>query len=126
MTHPPRLVNLTPHTIRVLTGDDRIVCELPAAPDPARRHETRTDAGHLTLGPHHSPVPLIRIGYGPVTALPPPQPGTWHIVSRIVADAAPHRTDLLVPHDVIRDTTGQITGCRTLALGAAHHPQDTP
>lgn len=122
MTAVPYLVNFTPRAVRVLTAKG-VLCELPAAPVPARCREVREDVGHLVLGPQQTAVPLVRIGYGEGSDLPAPRPGTWHVVSRFVADALPH-SDLLVPHDVVRDASGQITGCRSLVINSAHRSKD--
>ncbi|MEU5524511.1 hypothetical protein ABZ759_28600 [Streptomyces sp. NPDC047860] len=126
MTSPtiPHLVNLTPHHIRVLGDNDTLLCALPPTHTPARCHETTQPAGELRLGSEKKALPLVRLRLGDVTGLPEPSAGTWHIVSRLVADALPQRTDLLVPHDVVRDSEGQITGCRALAIGAAQHPME--
>lgn len=129
MNAPQQLVNRTPHAVRLLRQDGTPLCDLPPASVPARCREIRHGAGTLALGDSargdgEAVVPLVRVGFADVTGLPAPSPNTWHIVSRLVADALPHRTDLLVPHDVTRDADGQITGCRALAIGAALRPDE--
>jgi hypothetical protein len=42
-------------------------------------------------------------------------PGVYYIVSRIVAEALPERTDLLFPDGIIRDADGTPIGCTGLA-----------
>ena len=37
------------------------------------------------------------------------------IVSQLVFDALPSRTDLLVPADVVRGPDGQVRGCKSFA-----------
>ncbi|MEV3952785.1 hypothetical protein [Streptomyces albogriseolus] len=64
-------------------------------------------------------IPLVHIGFGEVTGPPEPEAGPRHVVSRLVAGALPDRSDLLVPHDVVRDEAGRTTGCRALAVGAS-------
>ncbi|HLU45236.1 MAG TPA: hypothetical protein VKZ67_09500, partial [Natronosporangium sp.] len=39
------------------------------------------------------------------------QPGVLLIVSRMVAEAAPHRRDLVIPHGLLRDSQGRVVGC---------------
>ncbi|WP_406260399.1 hypothetical protein OIA45_19630 [Streptomyces chartreusis] len=119
MTTIPRRVNLTPHAARLLTADGEELCEHPA-PLPERCQENFEHAGCLTLGRQRTAVPLVRVVYREVTDLPAPRSRTWHVV----ADALTERTDSLDPHDVVRDATGQITGCRSIAVGAALRPKD--
>jgi hypothetical protein len=63
-------------------------------------------------------VPVERVAFGPdngVMVLPDPVPGTWFVVALVVGLAASHRSDLLVPHDYVRDVDGSIIGSRKLA-----------
>jgi hypothetical protein len=57
------------------------------------------------------------VRWGEVEGLPEAEPDTLLLVSRIVADAgkAQGRTDLVVPHDIMRDDKGVIIGCKSLA-----------
>ncbi len=47
--------------------------------------------------------------------LPDPQPGVVYIVSQLTALAARHRTDVVFPHDEVRDTAGRLMGVRSFA-----------
>jgi len=106
------LVNLTPHPVNVFDGD-RVIASWPPAGRFARRQEAWSPAGLLSTD--QGPVPLTDISYGcDVQELSDPVAGTAYIVSRVLADAVP-RDDLLFPADEVRDATGQILGCRTLA-----------
>jgi len=58
-------------------------------------------------------VPLVRQYHGR-TVLPEERPGTWYIVSTLVAAAHPGRRDLLVPTDLVRSADGTVVGCRAL------------
>jgi hypothetical protein len=107
-----RLVNLTPHTIHLLTANGSPIAEIPATPQPARCAEHTTRTGWLQV--NHHPVPLLQTAYGAVTGLPEPQPDTWYLVSRPVADATPERDDLLVTADILRSQDGIAIGCRAL------------
>ena len=40
--------------------------------------------------------------------------GVFYIVSQLVKNALPDRTDLLVPAEVVRDGNGNIIGCKSL------------
>ncbi|MEU3136978.1 hypothetical protein ABZ691_29945 [Streptomyces sp. NPDC006854] len=116
---PVRLVNLTPHPVRLVAEDGTTLTELPPSPAPARRTESTTpepplDATGVT-------VPVVRLSFGPAVNLPPPAPGTAYVVSRPVAEAHPDRDDLFVPAHLVRNTDGITTGCRALARGTANH-----
>lgn len=52
-----------------------------------------------------------------VVNLPPPAPDTIYIVSRVVAEAAPEREDLVSPGQLVRDAAQRVIGCRTLVAG---------
>jgi hypothetical protein len=97
------IVNLTPHAItiagRTFPPDGRI----------PRVAEQVTDAGAV------DGIPVVQINLGDVTGLPEPQPGTWYVVSRMTAEAAPGRHDLLIPGKQIRNDLGQIIGAESLA-----------
>lgn len=109
-----RLVNLTPHAVRVLDDHGAVIADIPPTAPPARRAE------HLRLeGLLDDTIPLARLTFGPVENLPEPADGTWYIVSRPVADACPERDDLLVPARLVRDQHGNPTGCLALARGTA-------
>jgi len=60
-------------------------------------------------------LPLVLLSTGEVTDLPAPEDGVILIVSRVLAQALPSRTDLRFPHDAVRDEQGRITGVRALA-----------
>jgi hypothetical protein len=59
--------------------------------------------------------PLIDRRPKRVKNLPPARPGILIIVSRLVAEAAPERLDLVVPNDLIQDRNRRVVGCRSLA-----------
>ena len=59
-------------------------------------------------------VPLIVRKRGPVENLPPAEEGVWLLVSVMVFDACPDRTDLLCPGDLVRDDQGRIIGMSNL------------
>ena len=71
-------------------------------------------------------IPIGRAAWGQVVGLPVPEPGVFHVVSVIVAEAAVDagRTidDLLVPGDQVRDERGRIVGCRGLLEAVTASP----
>lgn len=103
-----QIINLTPHTVTVngtaIPPDGRV----------PRVGEVVKPAGEITL-PGGATVPVVTVRPGAVEGLPAPQPDTMLIVSRMVAEAAPERRDLVVPHGLVRDGQGRVVGCAQLA-----------
>jgi hypothetical protein len=123
-----RLVNLTPHQITVIGDDGHQICLAPE-PCPARVILRPDDPlGNLHLA--GIDVPVVRTAAtGAIVGLPEPCPGVLHVVSRIVAETARARHDLVFPHDSVRDAEGRVIGCRRLAITSravapAHRPQN--
>ena len=113
------LINLTPHPVRLLpigAGRPRILPPRSGKEGgPARIAEQATPAGRIQVG-FGPQFQVVEVTYGEVTGLPDPDPlgGTAYVVSRMVAEAAPHRGDLYFPMDVVRDEQGQILYARSL------------
>ena len=104
-----KFVNLTPHDIVIFRRDGKRVL-IPATGKVARvsvRCEQITD---------EDGIPVMKNVYGDVEGLPDPEANTIYIVSSLVACRA-QRVDVLVPNDFVRDDSGRIIGCRSLALG---------
>jgi hypothetical protein len=106
-----QLINLTPHEITIIRGDNKIV--VPPSGVVARVATTRRVVA--TIEVDGISIPVNRVEFGQAENLPEPQPGTWYIVSAIVAQAVPVRDDLVVPDDTVRDEQGRIVGARALA-----------
>ncbi|MEV4759982.1 hypothetical protein AB0J86_33465 [Micromonospora sp. NPDC049559] len=102
-----KLVNLTPHPVVVggITLD-------PAGPVP-RLTQTTRPVGRITV--QGQDVTVTESALGQLTGLPEPQDGTYLIVSRTVAEAVPHRRDLMIPGAALWDEAGRIIGFADLA-----------
>ncbi|MGI5872705.1 MAG: hypothetical protein ACOX8T_11800 [Bacillota bacterium] len=98
-------VNLTQHDINVLEPETTI----PPSGTEARCAVSREQVAEL------GGITVNRTVFGDVDNLPAPQAGTYYIVSALVAQACPGRTDLLIVDEVERDEAGRIVGCRALA-----------
>ena len=113
------LINLTPHPVHLLpigAGKPRVFPPRPREDGgPARVAEQTVPAGNIQVA-FDPQFPIVAVSYGEVTGLPDPDPlgGTAYVVSRMVAEAAPHRGDLYFPMDVVRDAQGQIMYARSL------------
>ena len=105
--------NLTPHEIIFVSPDtpDRLAAddpvppalavlmpELPAQATP-RAKMVEHQVGHVAFG--GVVVPLFETSIGEPTNLPAPQAEVYLVVSAMTAQAAPRRTDLLVPHRTV-------------------------
>lgn len=115
-----KLVNLTPHTVTIVDSQGKKLSIPPEGVVP-RVQELHPHVGELNY--EGVQIPLVRAVYPDgqaVQGLPEPQPGVLLLVSRMVFDACPNRTDLAVPDtspgSVIRDEAGRITGVRQLIV----------
>ncbi|GAA5200716.1 hypothetical protein GCM10023322_79170 [Rugosimonospora acidiphila] len=126
------IINLTPHPLhifpaqtpdRIASGSVEPLRVIPPSQDypPARLGQVvlRTDF-------IDDMIPVDQVAFGPstgqVSQLPASVPGTWYVVSLVVGLAATHRTDLLVPHEYVRDLDGSIIGSRRLARPSRQAP----
>lgn len=102
---PTRIINLTPHKVVIVGEDNFPIIEYPSQ-GIARVSQLTEPVGTINN------VPLFRVSLGDVENLPEPQENTFYIVSRMVAEALPHRKDLLIPTELVRDQEGRVIGCR--------------
>jgi hypothetical protein len=107
-----KLRNLTPHPVTITTDTGSVHCAPESGPQP-RLDEVRQTAEPVVIDGLR--VPMARVSGGPVAGLPEPTPDTLLLVSRLVAEASPGRTDLVVPYDLLRDEAGRVLGCQSLA-----------
>lgn len=99
-----KFVNLTPHAIQIVG--------LAAIPSSG---VARCEVTSTLFGGHGGAV-LIRAAYGAVVGLPDPVDGVMYIVSALVRAAVPARDDVASPGDLVRDSDGNITGCKNLVV----------
>lgn len=103
------VVNLTPHAITILSRwDGKVLARYEPEETPARVSSETVHMGDL------NGIPVTQTIFGEVTGLPPEEENTWYIVSRMVAEAAKGRVDLLVPGLQVRDDDGRVIGCQSL------------
>ena len=107
-----RVVNLTKHSVVVYDGDT-VIAQWPPSGSFARIAEVADPAGELSVD--GTPVPTVSCRYVDVVEdLPGAQKGVVYVVSRVLASVVP-RGDIYFPYDEVRDHTGAIIGCRSLA-----------
>lgn len=96
-------VNLTDHEIYELDSGLRL-----APADKAIRAQCRT-ARTVRDGITYHSSDVVRLS----SPLPDPQPDTVYIISALALNGVPaHRTDVVAPKQVVRDSNGTIIGCR--------------
>ena len=98
--------NLTPHCINLYT-DDGII----AIPSEGLARASMTSVPIGTI----NGVTVYKNEYGEVTGLPEEKSGHIYIVSALAANAVPHRPDVFITNDAVRNEGGHIIGCRSWA-----------
>jgi hypothetical protein len=104
------LINLTPHQVDYIAADGTVM-SFPCAGLPPRVALRRGAPAHIDVGGFEVTVHTSTVDGPP--ELPEPRRGVLLIVSRLVAEHAPNRDDLVFPDDLVRDHHGAIIGCRT-------------
>lgn len=106
------IINKTPHDVHIVAeveGKIKIVRTYPRS-----GYEIRLSVKVVPNVPLSDGTPTTRTQFGNPEGLPDFQIGVMYIVSQLVKNALPHRTDLLVPAEVERDKNGVILGCKSL------------
>lgn len=102
------IVNCTPHEVTIINGEEKVV--FPASGNVIRLASETVVAGFF------DGILLTKTVFGSPTGLPEQAPDTLLIVSQLVKSALPERADLVVPAEVVRDSVGNIVGCKSLGL----------
>jgi hypothetical protein len=114
-------VNMTPHDINLLTTEGEEITTFPS------EGKIRLDKSSVTVGLFSiegQTVELLRSSFvAPIghlkphpNGIPEPVEGTMFIVSALVANAYPERTDFVMVENTVRDDNGRIIGCTAFAL----------
>lgn len=127
-----KLVNLTPHRINFVlpchieVGEDELgtpiyvteerTYSIPPSGTVARCKVDREEIDSIIaeIDDWGITIPITSAKFGEVEGLPEPQEGTIYITSQLVAQAVSDRKDVFFPDDVVRDSQGNIIGCRAL------------
>ena len=102
-------INCTPHPINLLDNENNLVISLPKG-EVVPRLSQSTKQVDVVEG-----VSITETIFGETQDLPDFKEGVFLIVSRLVLSANPDRKDLLVPNELVRDSEGNIVGCKSLA-----------
>ena len=114
------IVNLTPHPINLQTESGSIT--IPVSGRVLRIKTERLEVGMIHISDHA--IPLVYETYSGADDLPTPKDGTYFIVSRLVAEKFPERSDFLYPTELQRAGDGSIQSA--LSLGVCHPVTDEP
>jgi hypothetical protein len=105
-----KLVNLTPHEIKIVGQDGEVITTIPPSGQVARVRTKQAVVEYV------NDIPIVKTTFGDVEGLPEPRENIVYIVSSIVAQAVPHREDVIAPdtspQGVVRDEKGQIIGVK--------------
>lgn len=109
------ILNLTPHPIR-LYWDEREDGIDDLEPHLREVIEPEPVPARLATFEVSSGMWPVLVEFGHTQNLPPKRDGVQYIVSLVVALAlADRRSDLLVPYREVRNASGTVIGCRSLA-----------
>lgn len=101
------LINLTPHKL-VLVGINGSSVSVEPSGTVARVQSSMKEISVV------NGIQVYEPSYGEVQGLPAAEDGKVFIVSRMVKDRCPDRTDVLVPGVPLRDEAGNIIGSKGL------------
>ena len=110
-----QLINMTPHAINIIHIDgnkDRFETNhIPASGNIIRLKAKTVSTGNAING-----INITETQYGEPEGLPEFEDGVFYIVSGLVKSALPHRADLLVPSELVRNEDNSIVGCQSLGV----------
>jgi len=105
-----KIFNTTPHTVKVLGKDGEVLLEVPRATEPLRLQEINDFTGQV------GGIPLFRKSFVGID-LPPAEEDVFYIVSLPVAQLVRRGShDFIVPHELVRDSEGNVVGCKAFAF----------
>lgn len=103
------IVNTTPHNVNICDSNNKVTNTFLKSDSPVRLSSTSNKVGEI------NGIPINNVTFG-ITDFPPKKDNVFYIVSALVKNAFPNRSDLLVPHDVVRDEDGNIIGCKSFSV----------
>jgi hypothetical protein len=108
------IINLTPHNFTLCNDAGEVIRVIPPTTPAARVSSVSAVTGDC------DGIPVTKTTFGHVEGLPDPQQETIYIVSLLVQQRVPHRSDVYRPDtgpsSVVRDAAGQIVGVKALAV----------
>ena len=119
------IINCTPHEVAIYNTTDCLLQggmlylrkdeDAAECPEPLRVYPAATEPARVTFScaPDGMADGALIYRWAPreITGLPEPKPDTYYIVSKILAQACPERTDLIIPGTMVRSTDDHVVGC---------------
>lgn len=102
------LKNCTPHTVKIVANDGALIKEFTPSGDVARLQPTTSVVGEV------AGVPVTSTTYGEPIGLPEEKEGVGYIVSALLRTTLTQRSDLFSPGQLVRDSDGNVIGCKSL------------
>lgn len=102
---------MTPHPITIVDDSNVVIKTIPASGNLIRLSTSTVDAGFAV-----DDIKVTKTVFDSPEGLPDYSLGTFYVVSQLVKNALPNRSDLLVPAEVVRDNNGNIIGCKSLGV----------
>ena|SRR5690625_2255323 len=102
------ILNFTPHDVNIV-GENGAITTFAPVGEPIRLAQETVTVGEV------NGIPITETQFGDPVGLPEPKDGVFLIVSRLILTACIDRNDLVVPNEIVRDETGRIVGCKSLA-----------
>ena len=103
------LKNLTPHEVKIFKMNGTVY-DLDLVIE-ASDLVARVSCEYVKVDKKVEGVDMYRTVFGKVTGLPDYQEGTYLLVSTMVREALPSRSDLVSPGQLLRNEEGQVIGC---------------
>ena len=104
------IINATPHDVTIVDESGSILFIFTKTDICIRLSAKVEHTGNL------DGIPISQTVFGKPEGLPDYEFGVYYIVSQLVKSALPHRKDLLVPAEVVRDSNNNIIGCKSLGI----------
>ncbi|MDA3854984.1 MAG: hypothetical protein PF569_01905 [Candidatus Woesearchaeota archaeon] len=114
-----KIINLTPHPIHIM-DDFKTRLKTYSSKGLVRLETNTVDAGIIIDNIPITTTKFNDLKYftksNNVKSFPKYNTGIFYIVSQLVKSALPERSDLLVPSNIMRDSNGNILGCKSLGI----------
>lgn len=107
-----RIVNLTSHELSFIADDGTVVARIQPSGTVARVASMSKKVGEI------DGIPVFSTEFGEAAGLPDPAKDTIYVASTLVAQTAAKagRTDVFSPADLVRDSEGNVVGCKGLQM----------
>jgi len=103
------IINCTPHNVNICDANNKVYNSFLKSDNPIRLSTVSNKIGNI------NGIPVNNVTFG-TTDLPKRKSNVFYIVSALVKGAYPNRSDLIVPHDFVRDSDGNIIGCKSFSV----------